>query len=136
MDLDSAIAELRTANEPVPLPMRLPTLDEVAAVESELGLQFHPDFRTYLLKASDVVCGTIEPVTITIRDSHTDIRSVVANARAMGVGPQLIPICEDNADFYCVTPEGEVVFWSHNGWAEEKWDSIAAWIEQVWLESC
>ena len=66
MTIDEAIAKLREMNEEVPKPMRLPTADEVAEVEEELDVKFHPDFRRYLLEASDVVVGTMEPVTIVL----------------------------------------------------------------------
>jgi hypothetical protein len=65
MTLDQAITELRKRNQKVPLPLRLPTRDEVQECELRLGTRFHPDFVHYLLHASDVVYGTKEPVTIT-----------------------------------------------------------------------
>jgi len=50
-----------------------------------------------------------------------------------GVPRNLLPICENNADFYCINQAGEVVFWSHNGWSNEKWQDPASWIEEVWI---
>ncbi|WP_116919250.1 SMI1/KNR4 family protein [Tamilnaduibacter salinus] len=46
---------------------------------------------------------------------------------------RLLPFCEDNSDFYCLTPTGEVVFWSHNGSTAESWPNLATWIFQVWI---
>ena len=48
---------------------------------------------------------------------------------------ELVPICHDNADFYCMAPDGRVIFWSHDmqGPNGEEWPSLAAWIEQVWM---
>lgn len=134
MNLDDAFHELRQRNRPVPRPLRLPTAAEVAEAERRLALSFPSDFRRYLLEASDVICGALEPVTITRPESHTDLFKVVESAwDGYGVPRDLLPVCEDNADFYCMNPAGEVVFWSHNGWASEKWSSLADWIEQVWL---
>jgi hypothetical protein len=133
MDLDRAITELRRRNEPVPKPARLPTAAEVDEAERLLATRFHPDFRRYLLEASDVNYGTKEPVTLTLPGAHTDLHVVMEDARQMGVPPGLVPICEDNGDFYCVNDRGEVLFWSHDGHSEEKWSSIAEWIELVWL---
>ena len=110
--LDDAIAELRTLNVPVPRPRRLPTESEVEAAISDAGVVVHADVRSYLLRASDVVYGTIEPVAI--NGGHVDFVRVVESARVMGVPDELVPICEDNSDFYCVTSSGEVVFWSHD----------------------
>jgi hypothetical protein len=134
VNLDDAISELRARNEPVPIPARLPTAEEVEAAERRLGVTLPADFRRYLLEASDVNYGVIEPVTITLPGSHTDLFTVASDAwDGFGVSRSLIPICEDNADFYCMNPEGEVVYWSHNGLSSEKWRSLADWIKQVWL---
>jgi len=135
MNLDDALRELRRRHEPVPFPVRLPTPAEVESAERQLGVSFHPDFRRYLFEASDVNYGVIEPVTITRAGSHTDLCKVVGAAWEMvGVPRDLLPICEFNADFYCMNSAGEVVYWSHNGWSPERWPSLADWIEQVWLE--
>jgi hypothetical protein len=134
MDLADAISELRARNEPVPIPARLPSVEEVETAERRLGVPFPADFCQYLLEASDVTYGVIEPVTITLPGAHTDLFKVAGKAwDRFGVPRDLLPICEDNADFYCMNPAGEVVFWSHNNWSSERWASLADWIEQVWL---
>ena len=135
MNLDAAIHKLRARNEPVPNPVRLPTPAEVEAAERRLGVSLHRDFRRYLLEASDVNYGAIEPVTITHAESHTDLFKVARAAwENFRVPRDLVPICESNADFYCMNSAGEVVYWSHNGWSSERWPSLADWIEHVWLE--
>jgi hypothetical protein len=134
MDLCLAFSELRKRNWTVPKPLRLPSENEVDSVEASLGVRFHPDFRRYLLEASDVVFGIFEPVTITQPGTHTDLLKVASHAwEAYGVPRDLLPICEDNADFYCMNEGGEVVFWSHNGWSSETWPKLADWIERVWI---
>lgn len=133
-ELTEAIEELRRLDEPVPLAIRLPSEVEVAEMERKLDVRFHPDFKTYLLAASDVTLGTIEPATITDPGSHTYLPSVVEGARKMGVPDTLLPFCEDNGDYFCLLASGEVVFWSHNGVADERWRSLAAWIRVVWIE--
>lgn len=134
MTLDDAIRELRSRNEPVPIPTRLPSVAEVDDAERRLAVKFPADFRRYLLEVSDVVFGTIEPVTITQPDSHSDLFRVADDAwQVYGVPRNLLPVCEDNADFYCVNDANEVLFWSHNGWSPEKWPSLAHWIQDVWL---
>lgn len=132
-DLDAMISQLRGLNEPVPKPMRLPSEEEVRAIEASTSISFPPDFRRYLLEASDVVFDALEPVTVTLPDAHTHFPNVLASARQWGVPTDLIPICEDNADFYCIAQSGEVVFWSHNGPTDERWSSVASWIEEVWI---
>lgn len=134
MILEEVIQELRELNEPVPKPLRLPEPDEVAQVEQMIEMKFHPDLRRYLLEASDVVYGALEPVTITTEDSHTDLRHVAQRAWEMGVSRSLLPICEDNADYFCMNESGEVIYWSHNGLVDEKWPDLATWIKQVWIK--
>jgi len=134
VDLDEILLLLRSHNEPVPRPLRLPTNAEVDNAERQLAVRFHPDFRHYLLRASDVACGVLEPVTITCPESHTYLFQVAESAwTGYSVPRELLPICEDNGDFYCMNSAGEVVFWSHNGTTSEKWASLADWIGQVWL---
>jgi hypothetical protein len=134
MNLDGMIRKLHTLNEPVPKPLRLPTSGEVQSTERQLGIKFHPDYQKYLLEASDVVYGRIEPATLTPPESHTDLIRVCKSAwEGYGVPRNLLPICEDNADFYCMNEAGEVVFWSHNGQSNEKWPDLASWIEEVWI---
>ena len=135
MDLDEAFRKSRLRNEPPPSPPRLPTRAEVEVAERRLGIAFHPDFRRYLLEVSDLSCGVLELVTITLPESHTNLFKVTERAwDRYGVPRDLLPVCEENADFYCMNPAGEMVFWSHNGWSSETWPSLADWIDQVWLE--
>ena len=135
MNLGEIIMKLRELNEPVPKPLRVPTMDEVENAQHRLGVTFHPDYRKYLLEASDVVFGTKEPCTVTPDGGHTDLISIAMAAwQQMGLPPDLLPICEDNGDYYCVNSSGEVVFWSHNGLSNERWPDLAAWIKQVWIE--
>jgi hypothetical protein len=131
---EALIKRLHELNEPVPIPRRLPTPAQVAEIEKQLGVVLHPDMRQFLLEASDVVFGMFEPVTVTIPDAHTHVVSVCKKAwDCYSLPGDLIPICEDNADFFCMNKAGEVVFWSHNGWKPEKWSSLAEWIEAVWI---
>jgi hypothetical protein len=134
--LDEAIAELRRRNEPVPKRRRLPTEDEVNAAEAKLGVPFHPDYRQFLLEASDVNFNVLEPATITDSGAHTDLFRIARRARETWRVPSgLVPICEDNADCYCMTPNGRVIFWSHDLRAPGvgEWPDLATWIEQVWM---
>jgi hypothetical protein len=134
LTLDEVIRKLRKLNEPVPKPMRLPTTEEVQEAERRLGVRFHPDYYHYLLQASDVVYGTKEPATLTLPGYFTDLLSICEVAwEKHGVPRNLLPFCEDNADFYCINEAGEVLFWSHNGRSRERWPNLATWIENVWI---
>lgn len=133
MSVTAAIQELRGRGNPKPR-FRLPTREEVQAMEQQLGIQFHPEYVELLLSASDIDCGPIEPATIVAPNSHTYLPKVVASARHYGVPEELFPFCEDNADFYCMTREGHVVLWSHNGWEPGSWPDLASWIRDAWLD--
>ena len=132
--LTYALNELRARNEPVPRPLRLPTSVEIEELEAQLGITFSSDFRRYLLEVSDVVVGTLEPVTLTEPNSHTYFPTVLESAREYGVPEQLLPFCEDNADYYSFDGTGRIVYWSHDGATDESWPNLATWIKEVWLQ--
>lgn len=131
--LEAAIEELRSLNESVPKPLALPDKADVDEMESDLGVTFPQDYRTYLVTASDVVLGTLEPATIVDPDAHTYLPAVVADARDVGLPDELLPFCEDNGNYYCFNADEEVELWSHDGEAEEKWADLADWITEVWI---
>ncbi len=101
MTLDEAIGRLRAVDQAVPAPARLPSVAEVDAVERRLGVPLPADLRRYLLEASDVTFGAVEPVTITLPGAHTDLVDLATAAwDTCGVPKNLVPICEANADYY------------------------------------
>lgn len=133
MSLSTVISELRSANQPVPEPARLPTKAQVLEAETLLGISLHEDFRRFLLEASDVVVGTLEPVTVCDPESHTHLVAVLESARAYGVPENLVPVCQGNADFCCMDANGKIHYWSHNGKVDEAWSCLEDWIRDVWL---
>jgi len=135
MRLADVIAELRRLNQPVPEPLRLPTQVEVEAAERRLKRKFPPDYRKYLLEASDVVYGTLEPAVVIQDAGYLELSELAESAWSeMEVPRDLLPICEDNGDYYCLNETGEVCFWSHNGATEDKWPDLATWIKEVWID--
>jgi len=134
MNLPDVIAELRELNEPVPKPLRLPTDAEVDAAEDQLGVKFPADYRRYLLQASDVVYGPLEPAVVIPDAGHLSLTDIAETAwDEMEVPRNLLPFCEDNGDYYCLTETGEVEFWSHDGATDDKWKDLATWISEVWI---
>lgn len=135
MEISDAIKELRKLNESEPKHFRLPKKTEVAEAENRLGVKFSEDYRRFLLEASDVVYGTLEPAVVVPNSGYLNLIEVADSAwNEMEVPKNLLPICEDNGDYYCLNETGEVVFWSHDGLMNEKWDSLADWIKEVWIE--
>ncbi|HEX3144294.1 MAG TPA: SMI1/KNR4 family protein [Pyrinomonadaceae bacterium] len=134
MNLSDVIAELRELNEPVPKPLRLPTDAEVDAAEDQLGVKFPADYRHYLLRASDVVYGPLEPAVVIPDAGHLSLTDIAETAwDEMEVPRNLLPFCDDNGDYYCLTETGEVEFWSHDGATDDKWKDLATWISEVWI---
>ena len=135
MNIQEAISELRELDEPVPKPLRLPNEMDITEAEKVVGMKFPEDYKKFQLGAGNVTYGSLEPATIVGTKDHTDIANVTRNAREMGVPTNVIPICEDNSDFYCLSTDGKVKFWSHDegDFAEEEWDSLAEWIKEVWI---
>lgn len=133
IDFDAALSRLRTVSQCDPLPERLPNEDTVRDLEEKAGIPFPPEFKRYLLEASDIGFATLEPVTAVDPADYTYFLRVLHNAREMGVPENLVPLCEDNSNYFCVNPSGVVVYWDHNGRNDERWESIAAWIDSVWV---
>ena len=69
-DIDEILDLLREHNEPVPVPLELPDEDRLVEIEEEILLPIPRDMRTFLLEASDVVYGGVEPVTAADPNSH------------------------------------------------------------------
>jgi hypothetical protein len=123
-------------NQPVPKPLRLPTEQEVDYAQEAVGFTFHPDYRKYLLEASDVVFGRFEPATVLSDREYRNLPDMAIEAwEKVGLPRDLLPICEDNADYYCMKSDGGVIFWSHDGLIDsENWPDLATWIKKVWIE--
>jgi hypothetical protein len=135
MKISEVIAELRNLNEPVPVPARLPTESEVASAEQQLGVRFPADYRHFLLHASDIAYGAVEPALVTPNAGHLNLMQVATDAWEAGVPKEWLPFCESNGDYYCLRAEGRVIYWSHQGAVNETWQGLAHWIRQVWIES-
>jgi hypothetical protein len=133
--MEEILELLREHHQPVPVPLELPDEDSLVEVEEELLMSIPRDMRQFLLEASDVVYGSLEPVTASDPHSNTYLPEVAAVAWSMGVPRHLVPLCEHNGNYYCVESEGEVVFWRDGDLAGETWDSVWQWVRDVWLES-
>jgi hypothetical protein len=87
--MDDVIDMLRERNEPVPVPLELPDEDLLVEIEEQLYVALPDDLRAFLLTVSDVVCGRLEPVTVTDPNSHTFLPEVAAVAWSLGLAPAL-----------------------------------------------
>jgi hypothetical protein len=137
--MEDIIEQLQELSEDVPVPLDLPEEDDLLEVEEALLLPIHPSLRTFLLEASDVVYGALEPVTAADPHSHTYIADVTAQAWDDGMPREFMVICEVTQGYYCINHEdGEILFWSRrlrDMDSEYQWDSLWDWIEDVWLRT-
>lgn len=133
--MEEILELLREHNVSVPVPLDLPDEDTLVMIEEELLLPIPRDMRQYLLEASDVIYGRLEPVTAADPHSHTYLPEVTAVAWSQGVPRYLMPLCQDGDTYYCVEPEGEVVHWRDGDVTGETWPSVWQWVRDVWLES-
>jgi len=132
--LEKTIQRLREMNEEVAIPLRLPTEEEILNAEISLSKKFHPDFKKYLREASDVIFGAMEPLIVVPGDNRLFLPIVANEAWDSGLPKDLLPICEDNGDYFAMDENGKVHYWSHNGLTDEKWSDLSAWINEIWLE--
>lgn len=116
-------------------PFRPPTDAEIDAAQAKLGFPFPADYRAFLKRAEDVSDAGFEAAAILPGAGHLDLFEIAREAwEEMELPRDLLPFVEDNGDYFCLTREGGVAFWSHNGQVDETWPSFDAWYEQVVLE--
>ncbi len=134
--MESVVEELRACNEEVPVPLELPDMDDIIDAEEQLLVSLDNDFRQFLLTVSDVVYGTMEPVTVADPNSHTYLPEVAAVAWSLGLPRNLIPLCEYRGNYYCTNEVGEVLYFCDGEMSdEEPWANVWQWAEHVWLNS-
>ena len=134
--MEEVIEQLRELNEPVPVPLELPDEDVLVEIEEQILINLPFELREFLLKVSDVVYGRLEPVTATDPQSHTYLPEVASVAWSLGVPRELVPICEDGGNYYCVEQDGTVLLWDgdEEDLTDDSWDSVWHWVREVWLE--
>lgn len=133
--MDEVIEALRAGNEPVTVPLELPEEELLVEIEELLFVALGSDFREFLLTVSDVIYGSLEPVTVADENAHTYLPEVAAMAWDKGMPRDLLPICEYDDGYYCTNEEGQINFWQNGQLSEEHWDNIWEWARDVWLES-
>lgn len=134
-DKDAVLNHLRAHHQPPIVPLVLPEEEDLIDIEEAIYVQIRGDFRTFLLEASDIIIGTLEPVTVCDSSSHTYLPDVASNAWESGLPREMLPICQTAYGYYCLDLEDQVVHW-HNGTIQDQyWPDIWAWAEEVWLNS-
>lgn len=132
--MEEIIERLRELNISVPIPLELPTHEDLVEVEEQILIHLPPEYKEFLLEVSDVIYGSIEPCTASDSQLHTYLPDVTSQAWDLGLPRHLVPICEVNGDYYATDPDGEIRLWENGELADEIWDSIWHWAREIWLE--
>ena len=134
--MEDVIELLREHNQPVPVPLELPTDDDLLDVQEQILIHLPHELREFLLEVSDVVYGHLEPVTASDPQSHTYLPEVAATAWDLGLPRHLVPLCQEGGCYFAVEPDGEVVLWSvaEDGYLDDSWESVWHWARDYWLE--
>ncbi len=133
--MEDIIELLRERNIEVPVPLDLPSEDDLVEIEEQILISLPDEYKLFLLEVSDVVCGSIEPATVVDAMSHTFLPELAAHAWDLGMPREYIPICEHSNGFYCITQEAEILLWQRGGEIIDEWPSIWNWAKEVWLDS-
>ncbi|RHW74549.1 SMI1/KNR4 family protein [Colwellia sp. RSH04] len=109
---------------------------EISEAQQKLGFTFPNDYIDFIKSGYDLGNAPMEALEINNAQSHLDIYSAIADAKKFYELPdELLPICEDNSDYYCLNKSGQVVFWSHNGLTDEVWQNTKEWRNQMIAEA-
>ncbi|MCL1141336.1 SMI1/KNR4 family protein [Shewanella gaetbuli] len=127
------IDQLQEISETVPVPLELPTFEQLVEVEEQILIGLPTDLKEFLLHASNVIHGSFEPVTAADPYSHTYLPEVASYAWSIGLPREQIPICQVGDSFYCIEENGQVQFWEDGDFTDEVWESFWDWVEEVWL---
>lgn len=133
--LEQAIEKIKIASNGERYRIPAPDDNIINRYKSKHNITIYDDHRTILKKASNILYGGIELLTITENEnSRRELYPAYHFLTEQNCPEGWVPIAEDNGDYYCITPQSEVRFWSHNGTNDEVWDSVADWVIDVWLE--
>lgn len=134
-NIDNAIEELKSLSIDTPKKPKLPDEQLICEYEQNIGFTFADDYKKFLMEASDVFVGMLNPLIMT-KDGNAQGELAIAllEGRELGLPDDWLPICEDNGDYYCMLSDGRIRFWSHNGITDDSWPNLATWIKEVWIE--
>ena len=134
--MDEVIDLLKSAAIPQSFAIELPDEDDLVEIEEEILLPIPADFKHFLMTVSNLVLGSLEPVTVTDAQAHTHLPEVTAESWAEGMPRDLITLCPIGQGCYCVNQDGEVLLWQAGELnLEETWEDVWLWAKDVWLTS-
>ena len=133
--MEEIIDELHRLAEEVPVPLELPEHDQVVEAQEQILMPLPRDFREFLMTCGDVVLGYLEPVTVADPSSHTYLPEVTSQAWEEGLPREMICVCQDGSNYYCLDEMGVVRYWESGDFSSSEWPSIWHWVDEVWMAS-
>ncbi|AUQ41959.1 SMI1/KNR4 family protein [Yersinia ruckeri] len=134
-ELDKVINELKLLSGGESFNVGLPDDALITSYEKDIGFTFPDGYKKALKEVSNVFYGTVELLSVTKdRNYYGELAQALRDARDQGLPENWLPICEDNGSYYCLVPDGQVRYWTTDGYSDEKWPDLASWIKQVWIE--
>ncbi|EPJ47007.1 MAG: hypothetical protein OFPII_15800 [Osedax symbiont Rs1] len=135
--MNEIVEELREKNQDRFASIELPDEDQLVIIQEQLLLHLPADLKDFLLNVSDVVYGSIRPVTVTDDFAATHLPEMASVAWDRGLPREYIPVCEMLDGYYFIAQEGYVSVWRPAIGVDQNfhWDSLWHWCEQVWLKS-
>ena len=136
ISLEEVIEEINKIDNPAGRAHPLPDNALIKKYEHLSGFTFPEEYKNFLRTVSNAFVGFMSPFTLSADSlgNTRDLLDGLNDAEKLGIPNDWLPICEDNGDYYCLTPDGSVRFWDHNGASDEKWPNLATWAKEVWLE--
>ncbi|MGV7962988.1 SMI1/KNR4 family protein [Photorhabdus tasmaniensis] len=135
-DLDKVIDQIKLLSGGEKNNIDLPDDELLTKYEHDIGFTFPADYKKVLKEIGNVFYGTIELLSVTKdKKNYGELSQSLDDARKLGVPKDWLPICEDNGNYYCLLADGQVRYWSHDGYSDEMWSDITDWIQQVWINS-
>ncbi len=133
--MEDVLELLQAAAEPTAYADELPSEDDLLDIQEQLLIHIPYDLRQYLLLASNLVVGQLEPVTASDPHLHTYLPEVAANLWQLGLPRYLLPLCLDGDDCYAITPDGGVVLWccANCQLMDDSWETLWDWAYECWL---
>lgn len=116
-------------------PFRIPSDEEIKNAEERLKFKFPNEYIAFLKGGGNVANAIFDAAVILPGSGYLDIFEIADIAwNKMGLNKKWLPFIEDNGDYFCVSENGVVKFWSHNGYTDEEWTTFSAWFQQVCIE--
>lgn len=130
-ELFEQLKDLGWQDEDIPLANE----SEIEKIEYELGISFPNSYKTFAKSYLSIGLRGIQFLPLSSSEPMY-LLSELNNARNYFDLPNhLIPFINDNDDYYCFdlnsnSSDYKIVYWSHNGSTNEKWDNFLDWIEK------